>query len=72
MGRDFWWIPKSNTNPRGFGISAGAIRRLMEEARREGNHVGKHYKPVADLKQIIEDYWRGWYQLLKKLAGFGD
>jgi len=72
MGRDFWWIPKNNTNPRGFGISVKAIRRLMEEAKREGNHVGKHYKPVVDLRQAVEGYWRGWYQLLKRLAGFGD
>lgn len=72
MGRDFWWIPRGGTNPRGFGISTRAIRRLMEEAEREGNHVGKTYKPVTDLRQAVEGYWRGWYHLLKKLAGFND
>jgi len=72
MGRDFWWMPRGGTNPRGFGISARAIRRLMEEAERGGNHVGKTYKPVSDLRRAVEGYWRGWYYLLKKLAGFND
>jgi len=72
MSRDFWWVPSSSTNPRGFGISTRAIRRLMMEAMREGNHVGKTYRPISGLEQAVEDYWRGWYHLLKKLAGFGD
>lgn len=72
MGRNFWWMPKGGTNPRGFGISTKAVRRLMEEAEKEGNHVGKKYTPVRDLRQAVEGYWEGWYHLLKKLAGFGD
>ena len=72
MGRNFWWMPKGGTNPRGFGISTKAVRRLMEEAEKEGNHVGKKYTPVRDLRQAVEGYWEGWYNLLKKLAGFGD
>jgi len=70
MGRDFWWIPRGGTNPRGFGISTRAVRRLMSEAEKEGNHVGKIYNPIVDFEQVTENYWRGWYYLLKKLAGF--
>ncbi|WP_342827481.1 ThaI family type II restriction endonuclease [Desulfurococcus sp.] len=70
MGRAFWWMPRGDTNPRGFGISSEAVRRLMSEAEREGNHVGKKYEPVSDLKRAVEGYWEAWYHLLKKLAGF--
>ncbi len=67
-GREFWWIPSSSTNPRGFGISANAVYKLMEEAEKEGNHVCKKYRPIRNFAEAVEKYWREWYDLLKKLA----
>ncbi|MCE4619800.1 MAG: ThaI family type II restriction endonuclease [Desulfurococcales archaeon] len=72
LGRDFWWIPRKGTNPRGFGISTRAIRILMEKADKIGNHVGKNYEPIENIELAVEEYWRGWYRLLKSLAGYND
>jgi len=38
MKDEMWWIPRGETNPRGFGIKAEAVRRLMEKARSELLH----------------------------------
>ena len=38
MKDEMWWIPGEETNPRGFGIKAEAVRRLMEKARSELLH----------------------------------
>ncbi len=70
MGKNFWWMPTGGTNPRGFGIHTKAVRKLIEQAKLEGNHVGRHYKPIEELEKTVEEYWKGWYHLLKKLAGF--
>ena len=67
MGTEMWWIPKSGTNPRGFGINTQAVRRLIEKAKRKGNFVAVKYKPV-DVKTIESRYWKSWYEMLKKLA----
>ncbi len=70
LNKDFWWIPRTGTNPRGFGISTKAIRKLMNEAKKEGNYVSKKYNFTYNIDEISKDYWKGWYILLKKLAGF--
>ena len=70
LDKDFWWVPRRGTKPRGFGISSRAVRELMNEAKREGNYVSKKYKLAFDLETISEEYWKGWYNLLRRLAGF--
>ncbi|WP_125672600.1 hypothetical protein [Candidatus Methanodesulfokora washburnensis] len=67
MKDEMWWIPRGETNPRGFGIKAEAVRRLMEKARNKGNFVSVNYNPInTDI--VKERYWRIWYNMLKKLA----
>ena len=66
----FWWIPKNTTNPRGFGLSSEAVSKLIERSKKERNYVEKTYHFKNSLKKISEEYWRDWYYLLKKLAGF--
>lgn len=64
---DFWAIPRREVNPRGFGIKAGALRKLMEIARRKGNFV--ELTPVKlDLNKVRRTYLEGWYELVKKIA----
>jgi len=67
MGDDMWWIPRSGTNPRGFGINTHAVRNLIEKAVRKGNYVATKYKSI-NIDDIKERYWRNWYKVLKKLA----
>ena len=67
MGDDMWWIPKSGTNPRGFGLNAKSIKNLIEKAKEKGNFVEANYQHV-DVNAIEEKYWKMWYNLLKKLA----
>ena len=67
MNDNMWWIPKSETNPRGFGINTQAIKTLIEKAKEKGNFVEVNYQHV-DINAIKEKYWKMWYNLLKKLA----
>jgi len=67
MKDDMWWIPKSGTNPRGFGIKAEAVKRLIEKARNKGNFMSMKYQRI-DIDSIKEKYWKSWYSMLKKLA----
>ncbi|RSN77411.1 hypothetical protein D6D85_02675 [Candidatus Methanodesulfokora washburnensis] len=67
MKDEMWWIPGGETNPRGFGIKAEAVRRLMEKARNKGNFVSVNYNPI-NINIVKERYWRIWYNVLKKLA----
>ncbi|MHA1712178.1 MAG: hypothetical protein ACTSUS_09015 [Candidatus Freyarchaeota archaeon] len=67
MGDDMWWIPKSETNPRGFGINTTAIKTLIEKAEKKGNFITINYQHV-NINAIREKYWKMWYNMLKKLA----
>ena len=67
MKDKMWWIPKTRTNPRGFGIKTEAIKKLIEKAEKKDNFVKAKYNPI-NINGIKERYWKEWYQLLKKLA----
>jgi len=66
MGDSMWWIPKRGTNPRGFGLETEAVKNLIEKAKQKGNHVFSKYRGV-DVDKIKEEYWRGWYKLMKEM-----
>ncbi len=65
IGDDIWWIPRSGTNPRGFGINTKSVRRLIEIAEAKGNAIHKKYTPV-DIESLEKEYWKKWYNLLKE------
>ncbi len=67
MKDDMWWIPKSGTNPRGFGLNTNAVRNLIKKAKEKGNFVTTNYRRV-DTDAIREKYWKIWYNALKRLA----
>jgi len=62
---DFWWIPKSTTNPRGFGIYKKAVERLIERAKSKGNYI-----PLREIHAEInrEDYLEAFYEMVRKLV----
>jgi len=62
-----WWIPRSGTNPRGFGINANAVMILIEKAKKKGNFITARYQHV-NVNTIKERYWKVWYSMLKRLA----
>jgi len=66
IGDSMWWIPKSETNPRGFGININALKILMTKAKEKGNFMEIEYQPV-DLNIIKKKYWKTWYNALKNL-----
>lgn len=65
-----WWLPKSGTNPRGFGLKVKTIRELTEKAKQKDNYIGATYEPLPADKydELREAYFRGWYKLIKKIA----
>ncbi|MCS7144278.1 MAG: ThaI family type II restriction endonuclease [Archaeoglobaceae archaeon] len=67
IGDDMWWIPKSGTNPRGFGINTRSLKSLIIKAEKKGNAITERYKAV-DIARLEKEYWRKWYLLLKELA----
>lgn len=67
MGDSMWWVPRSGTNPRGFGINTKAVKTLIEKAKRNGNFVTANY-PYINIEDIKEKYWKMWYNILKRLA----
>ncbi len=67
IGDDIWWIPRSGTNPRGFGINTQSVRRLMEMAKEKGNAITGRYTPI-NMESLKREYWKKWYHLLKELA----
>ena len=71
LSSEFWWIPKENTNPRGFGISKKAVQKLIEEAEKEDNCIRVRYEPV-DVERAKLEYLKGWYELLKRIATLED
>ncbi|MEM2619167.1 MAG: hypothetical protein QW356_06760 [Candidatus Hadarchaeales archaeon] len=68
LGNNFWWIPKSKTNPRGFGLTSIAVKKLLEAAKEKGNHITIKYTPIKGIKRIVAEYWEKWYQLVKDLV----
>lgn len=67
IGDSMWWIPRSGTNPRGFGINANAVMILIEKAKKKGNFITAKYQHV-NVNTIRERYWKVWYSMLKRLA----
>ena len=65
--KDFWWIPKTGTNPRGYGISSKGVKFLIDMAKRKGNYVEKKYTP-PNVEMLKDEYWAKWYSLIKELA----
>jgi len=67
---EIWWVPKSGTNPRGFGLQCNAVARLVKQAKQRGNYVYAKYPPISDeeFEKLKEAYFRGWYNILKELA----
>jgi hypothetical protein len=68
--KDYWWIPKSGTNPRGFGLKRGTIKRLVENAKRNGNYLETTYPPLpADrIEELKRKYHEGLYKLIKEIT----
>lgn len=67
---EYWWVPKRETNPRGFGLKASTIRMLVGRAREKGNYIKYRYDPIPPtrLPQLRMEYFEGWYELIKKIA----
>jgi len=66
MGFDsFWWIPRGTTNPRGFGISGGAVKTLIGRAESKGNYI-----PLRKVSAKIcrKDYLEAFYEMVEKLV----
>ncbi|GAB6102287.1 hypothetical protein JCM16138_15100 [Thermococcus atlanticus] len=71
---DYWWIPRSGTNPRGFGLNTKTVKRLVEKAKERGNHIKTSYDPVppAKINELKDKYFEEWYELVKKIAMEGQ
>ncbi len=67
IGDNIWWIPKSGTNPRGFGINTRSVKRLIEIAKAKDNAITTKYMPI-NMERLKREYWKKWYNLLKNLA----
>ena len=70
MGDRMWWIPRSETNPRWFGINKHAVKALIEKAKRKDNFVTVNYQHI-NTDTIRGKYWKMWYNLLKRLSSEG-
>lgn len=67
---NIWWLPKSNTNPRGFGLQGKAVKQLIQQAKEKGNYTYGIYPPLkqSEIGELKEAYFKGWYRILKELA----
>lgn len=67
---EIWWLPKSGTNPRGFGLQSNAVGELIEQAKKRGNYAYAKYPLITDeeFEKLKEAYFKGWYNMLKELA----
>ena len=66
---DFWWIPRRETNPRGFGINTNAVRRLVEIAKDKGNYVKIESRRIEDEK-LRREYFKRWYNFMKSFIDY--
>jgi len=66
----YWWIPKSGTNPRGFGLKSSTIKKLVENSKKKKNYILYEYSPLpkSKLERLRDEYFKGWYELIKKIA----
>ncbi len=65
----FWWIPRRETNPRGFGIRREALERLIEIAKRKNNHIEISPIRIED-EELRREYFKRWYQFMKDFAEY--
>lgn len=68
--REYWSIPRENTNPRGFGLKGRAVKKLVEESKNRGNYVEVEYKPFTEKERVKakRKYLESWYELVKGIA----
>lgn len=66
---EYYSLPSSNTNPRGFGLKSSTVKRLIELSKKEENYLEIDYKPfpVELILKAKEEYFKGWYDLIKEL-----
>ncbi len=55
IGDNIWWIPKSGTNPRGFGINTRSVKRLIEIAKAKDNAITTKYMPI-NMERLKRDF----------------
>ncbi|WP_296903982.1 hypothetical protein [Thermotoga sp.] len=67
---EHWWIPKTNTNPRGFGLKKKTVKKLVEESKNSGNYLEIDYKPFTEEEKARakKEYFENWYELIKAIA----
>ncbi len=63
----FWWIPQQETNPRGFGIRSGAVRKLIEVAKQKGNFIEISGERI-DNEWARREYFKRWYKTIKEFV----
>jgi len=68
LGDSMWWIPRSNTNPRGFGLNKRAVEKLIEKAKRKNNFAEAHYQKINIDDEVKRRYLELWYKILKELV----
>jgi len=66
---NFWWIPRRETNPRGFGVRSSAVERLIEIAKRKGNHIKISTIRIED-EELKREYFRQWFKFMKSFAEY--
>lgn len=67
---EYWWIPKSGTNPRGFGLNTKTVKSLVEKSKIKGNYIKTTYDPIptSKIKKLKDKYFEEWYELIKRIA----
>ncbi len=67
---EYWWIPKSGTNPRGFGLNTKTVKKLVDKAKLKGNYIKTGYEPIPPIKieELRDKYFEEWYELIKRIA----
>ncbi|WP_233185565.1 hypothetical protein [Thermotoga sp. SG1] len=68
--REYWSIPKENTNPRGFGLRRRTVKKPVEKFKNRGNYVEVEHKPFTGKEKVEsqKEYFENWYDLVKKIA----
>ena len=67
---EYWWVPKSGTNPRGFGLNTKTVKMLVEKAKERGDYIKMGYDPIppAKINELKDKYFEEWYELIKRIA----